>query len=75
PRILVGSQSYFSKDLQDNDVIIVIPVGDSLTFQLQSPPTNGKVAKASMGFSWSLNGPNDFSMVERISTTIEFTSR
>ncbi|BFN32932.1 hypothetical protein VH1709_contig00010-0028 [Vibrio harveyi] len=75
PRILVGSQSYFSKDLQDNDVIIVIPAGDSLTFQLQSPPTNGKVAKASMGFSWSLNGPNDFSMVERISTTIEFTSR
>ncbi|YCO01114.1 PKD domain-containing protein [Vibrio sp. VNB-15] len=75
PRILVGSQSYDSKDLRDRGVVIIIPVGDNLTFQLQSPPTNGKVAKASMSFSWSLNGPNNFSMVENIDTTIEFTSR
>ncbi|NRA82268.1 MAG: PKD domain-containing protein, partial [Gammaproteobacteria bacterium] len=55
--------------------IVVVKKGESLTFELVSPPTNGKLTDLSFSFAWSLNGVGDFSMQERFSAGYDFTSR
>lgn len=61
-------------ELAESDVY-VIPAGTRETLTLYSPPTQSKPTRVVLGFAWSLNGPNDFSYIERAGGNYNFTSR
>jgi len=61
-------------EIAESDVY-VIPAGTRETLTLLSPPTHGQTTRVLFGFAWSLNGPNDFSYIERVGGYYDFTSR
>ncbi|WP_331442613.1 PKD domain-containing protein, partial [Vibrio fortis] len=61
-------------EIAESDVY-VIPAGTRETLTLLSPPTHGRTSRVLFGFAWSLNGPNDFTLIERIGSYYDFTSR
>ena len=61
-------------EIAESDVY-VIPAGTRETLTLLSPPTNGQTTRVLFGFAWSLNGPNDFTLIERVGGYYDFTSR
>ena len=61
-------------EIAESDVY-VIPAGTRETLTLLSPPTHGQTTRVLFGFAWSLNGPNDFTLIERVGGYYDFTSR
>ena len=55
--------------------VYVIPAGTRETLTVLSPPTHGQTTRVLFEFAWSLNGPNDFSYIERVGGDYNFTSR
>ena len=61
-------------ELAKSDVY-VIPAGTRETLTVLSPPTQSKPTRVIFEFAWSLNGPNDFTLIERVGGTYDFISR
>ena len=55
--------------------VYVIPAGTRETLTVLSPPTHGQTTRVIFEFAWSLNGPNDFSYIERAGGNYNFISR
>tara|TARA_Y100001956_G_C4124314_1_gene189200 strand:- start:148 stop:1539 length:1392 start_codon:yes stop_codon:yes gene_type:complete len=60
--------------IRQNDVY-VIAAGTKETLRLLAPPTSGEQARPSFALAWSLSGPNDFTMIERVTSNYHFISR
>lgn len=57
------------------DDVYVIAAGTRETLRLLVPPTGGKQTRPAFALAWSLSGPNDFTMVERVTSNYHFISR
>lgn len=60
--------------IRENDVYVIV-AGSRETLRFLVPPTGGQHTRPTFALAWSLNGPNDFTMVERVGSSYQFISQ